>query len=655
MLNLAARSQQLSSSRSFDPLQSSGSNARSTPERKGSSGTLNAAPRSESPIQREPSHNYLSASQASSHSHTPSPLSLSSVGLAAEVQATPRKSPPLSQSPTEDALPSALTAVPARSDSLSVSSTPTPSPSTTRSARSISPSEPADPVLGTWQPQGTPRSAPPPSQPQVQVLTPATPESAVSTPRAQGLEPSRLLNGSTPNGRSSPPRSSPINSTPSQLQPVTITLNGESHLNARLVGASRDSQISLPEEARRYYATMASPAGSPGSKLTFSSSNPNSPLRQEHVVQDLSAHFGSNGVAEMNGTVSRSVGLGIPDSAEPSARTLSAESRGRPNGHVPGSQRAASVEDGAEFLDMDDEDSAYDIGVSGTSNGSIDGGQYPSYVSYEETEETLAARRRGKTKNARPSGPAVEDFPLPPGTTSVPPPPRPQQRDTSPPASNPPVQVHMGTPSRQGSMSESTTTARESRPSLQSTSASAAYQPSLASSQTLLPDQPPPSPFPLPLPANPPTMSFRALPLLSQDLPYTEIVVANSSIRPNDRGKEVLSFTIAVEPGRGKDGWKVEKLYSDVLNLDARVRAAVGRSASKKLAALPEGRLWRDHAPAKVDQRKVCGHHYRSRLSFRALGFPRVFLATTGVASSSFPARPLFGYPGSCLLLVAIL
>ena len=357
----------------------------------------------------------------------------------------------------------------------------------------------------------------------------------------------------------------------------------------------------------------------------------------------------------MNGTVSRSVGLGIPDSAEPSARTLSAESRGRPNGHVPGSQRAASVEDGAEFLDMDDEDSAYDIGVSGTSNGSIDGGQYPSYVSYEETEETLAARRRGKTKNARPSGPAVEDFPLPPGTTSVPPPPRPQQRDTSPPASNPPVQVHMGTPSRQGSMSESTTTARESRPSLQSTSESAAYQPSLASSQTLVQDQPPPSPFPLPLPANPPTMSFRALPLLSQDLPYTEIVVANSSIRPNDRGKEVLSFTIAVEPGRGKDGWKVEKLYSDVLNLDARVRAAVGRSASKKLAALPEGRLWRDHAPAKVDQRKVCGHHYRSRLSFRALGFPRVFLATTGVASSSFPARPLFGYPGSCLLLVAIL
>ena len=259
---------------------------------------------------------------------------------------------------------------------------------------------------------------------------------------------------------------------------------------------------------------------------------------------------------------------------------------------------------------MDDEDSAYDIGVNGTSNGSSDGGQYASYPSYDETDGIPAAHKRGKSKDARSSGPAVEDFPLPPGTTSVPSPPRQQRRDTSPPSSIPPVQVHMGTPSRQGSVAESIT-ARESRPSLQSTSESAAYPSSLASSQTLLQvqvedQQPPLSPFPLSLPANPPTMSFRALPLLSEDLPYTDVLVANSSIRPNERGKEVLSFTIAVDPGRSKDGWKVEKLYSDVLNLDGRIRAAVGRSASKKLAALPEGRLWRDHAPAKVDQRKVC-------------------------------------------------
>jgi RalA-binding protein 1 len=100
--------------------------------------------------------------------------------------------------------------------------------------------------------------------------------------------------------------------------------------------------------------------------------------------------------------------------------------------------------------------------------------------------------------------------------------------------------------------------------------------------------------------------AFRALPLLATDLPQTRISVSHSSIRPNDRGKEVLSFIIVVDPGRGKETWNVEKLYSDVLGLDQRIRASVGKGVGKKIASLPEGKLWRDHAPAKVDQRKVC-------------------------------------------------
>jgi RalA-binding protein 1 len=99
--------------------------------------------------------------------------------------------------------------------------------------------------------------------------------------------------------------------------------------------------------------------------------------------------------------------------------------------------------------------------------------------------------------------------------------------------------------------------------------------------------------------------AFRALPLLASDLPYTQIKVSHSSIRPNDKGKDVSSFIVDVSPGNGKEVWKVEKLYSDVLALDARVRASVGRGVGKKIASLPEGKLWRDHAPAKVDQRKV--------------------------------------------------
>ena len=100
-------------------------------------------------------------------------------------------------------------------------------------------------------------------------------------------------------------------------------------------------------------------------------------------------------------------------------------------------------------------------------------------------------------------------------------------------------------------------------------------------------------------------LTFRALPLIAVDLKTTHVTVSHSSIRPNDRGKEVLSFEIEVDPGNGKEPWKVEKLYSDVLGLDHRLRAILGKGVSKKIATLPEGKLWRDHAPAKSDQRKV--------------------------------------------------
>ncbi|KAF9820892.1 hypothetical protein IEO21_01119 [Rhodonia placenta] len=105
-------------------------------------------------------------------------------------------------------------------------------------------------------------------------------------------------------------------------------------------------------------------------------------------------------------------------------------------------------------------------------------------------------------------------------------------------------------------------------------------------------------------------MKFRALPLLASDLPHTEVLVVTSTIRPNERGKEVLSFIICVDPGKGKEPWNVEKLYSDVLGLDARVRASVSKNVIKRMIALPEGRLWRDHAPAKVDQRKHALEQY---------------------------------------------
>ncbi|KAF7356794.1 hypothetical protein MVEN_01014700 [Mycena venus] len=108
--------------------------------------------------------------------------------------------------------------------------------------------------------------------------------------------------------------------------------------------------------------------------------------------------------------------------------------------------------------------------------------------------------------------------------------------------------------------------------------------------------------------------SFRALPLLSTDLPHTTVTVSHSFVRPNDRGKEVLSFVVYVDPGHNKEGWKVEKMYSDVLALDQRVRNSVGKTVGKKMASLPEGKLWKDHAPAKVDQRKAILETYLQAL-----------------------------------------
>ncbi|KAI0675456.1 hypothetical protein C8Q78DRAFT_1074473 [Trametes maxima] len=620
-----ARPHQLSSSRSFDPAQ----NPR-TPERKGSTGTLQY-PRSDSPAMSfSSSTQYLSASQASSSSQspapnavpTPSPLSQSTSDRGSDTNT--RRSPQLTQSPTEDSFQQQQqqTSVPARSDSLSVSSTPAPSPSTaTRPTRTDS-NDGADPVLGTWKPEGAPRSAPQPPPPQsAVVLTPASPERTKNPAingRGHAVPPNdgsaRGTTTSQPNGHSASHSRPPPISPPPPPHPVAITVNGEANLSVRAHALSRDSQISLPEEAKRYYASMASPAVSPAMKFSFAS-GPSSPLKQE-TPQSGSGSGSRTGTPEegssasgTNGTVPAGVGLGQPNEAGGSASQTHTQTpigtqggaggggRGRTNGRVAGSHRAGSVtttESGAEFLDMDDEDSAYDS-ANAPSSGSAN---VPSF-----DDPAAPNGDDARDANGAPAAPAgrqlaADDFPLPPASST----------HASAGASVQHTQPQTaGTPSRHHANSLD---ARDSRPSLSTSDSHANQAPSLASSQTLVADQPPPSPFPLPLPQGPPRMGFRALPLLAEDLPYTEVVVATSSIRPNDRGKEVLSFIISVDPGRGKDAWKIEKLYSDVLGLDTRVRAAVGRSAAKKLASLPEGRLWRDHAPAKVDQRKVALEAY---------------------------------------------
>ncbi|KAN0061423.1 Rho GTPase activating protein [Thecaphora frezii] len=86
-----------------------------------------------------------------------------------------------------------------------------------------------------------------------------------------------------------------------------------------------------------------------------------------------------------------------------------------------------------------------------------------------------------------------------------------------------------------------------------------------------------------------------------------------------ERGKDAISFFITVDilqpPSSWTNApvgeetppsfWTLEKNYSDILGLDARLRQKYGKKTAQRLAPLPDKGLFKDHAPAKVDQRKA--------------------------------------------------
>ena len=218
-----------------------------------------------------------------------------------------------------------------------------------------------------------------------------------------------------------------------------------------------------------------------------------------------------------------------------------------------------------EFLDLEDSDSLYD-----------------SAADYSLTSPNHRDSRKPPDDPKQPrvsiQSPAADDFPLPPGIAN---PSNPGNTNLTPETSqaNPAVER-----ARRMDGPESPTTPTPNAYGSRSTGMSTYH--SVISEQESL-------------------VQFRALPLLPYDLPYTNVTVTTSSIRPNDRGKDVLSFVVLVNPGNQKDPYMVEKLYSDVLGLDQRIRSRYGKSIHKKIPHLPDGKLWRDHAPSKVDQRKV--------------------------------------------------
>lgn len=279
---------------------------------------------------------------------------------------------------------------------------------------------------------------------------------------------------------------------------------------------SRDSRVSLPEEAKRYIATIGeSPAHSP---LVPSFKSESVDVRSESPSQ-----------------------VSISETKDDQTQ-------------------ADSVE--GEFLDLD-----------GSTNDDVTG-----------SEDSLSD---GEFEEDKPSSRSVEDFPMPP---------------TSRPPVAPSVNSLSSVPDQASTYSGDTASAASTKIDL--TASTTSFQSSnplnhnsqpMAHRRQRLSLSSPKSVQP----------QFRQLPLLVSDFQATKVQVSHSSIRPNDRGKEVLSFVIIVDPGSGKEPWKIEKFYSDFISLDQKIRSE-NRNLAKKIPSLPDNRLWRDHAPAKVDQRKAC-------------------------------------------------
>jgi len=314
---------------------------------------------------------------------------------------------------------------------------------------------------------------------------------------------------------STPPNSS-LNIPPTSsgdLLPANSPPQNGNH--SRLPALSRESRISLPEEAKNYMATIGeSPAPSP---LIFNFESESTDSRSESPSQ-----------------------VSMLETRDDQTQADSAE---------------------GEFLDLND--SADDGNGTGSENS----------LSDEEFEED------------KPSSRSVEDFPMPPA---------------SHPSVTPSVYSLSTAPDRTSIHSEYTASGGSTRVDPIASTTSFQSNPPINNSQPKPRRRQRPS-LDSPIPVQP---HFRQLPLLVSDFPMTRVQVSHSSIRPNDRGKEVLSFVIIVDPGSGKESWKIEKFYSDFISFDQKIRSA-NRNLTKKIPSLPDGKLWRDHAPAKVDQRKA--------------------------------------------------
>jgi RalA-binding protein 1 len=370
-------------------------------------------------------------------------------------------------------------------------------------------------------------STPPHSQP---TPLPSTPQPTI----ANATLPLQI----TPKHSTPPPpqNSTPqINSTPLS-PPQTSSLSIPTHLKA-----SRESRITLPDEASRYIANMVdTPTGSPAAdKSTHNiSSIPEEQQRntQSPVVDDR----------EPEPQAGKANGLGLSTLPNGSPPHITADDASSIDFSSDTEDATISSPPSSQTIPVINAPTDPDPPSSRRVNGRNAGYRGSMMVALSDAE----AINKAVAANSPPNGIALSSSP---STTTL-------------ASSSASVSAHP-TPKSQSNVSLPIST------SDQSTNA-AAY-------------------------------TYRSTRLTPPDLPHTVITVEGSHIRPNDRGKEVLSFVISVTI-RDKEPYSVEKLYSDVLTLDARIKSLLSRTLVKKLGILPDNKLFKDNAPSKVDQRKVC-------------------------------------------------
>ncbi|KAL1923614.1 uncharacterized protein VTP21DRAFT_8594 [Calcarisporiella thermophila] len=92
------------------------------------------------------------------------------------------------------------------------------------------------------------------------------------------------------------------------------------------------------------------------------------------------------------------------------------------------------------------------------------------------------------------------------------------------------------------------------------------------------------------------------------------VKVIGSTVRINEKGKEVLCFVVTVNKlnaaGKLEELWRVEKLYSDFLALDSKIKRKENKSTPDSAIKLPDKSMFNSNVPSIVDQRKVLLQKY---------------------------------------------